>query len=363
MHPLLLGAALFTAQAPPTNNTSDVFELPPVEPVTTPQDEKPMRLAITKLKAAGMSEEYVEGVTETLATSISETGVFDTISPRQISALLAYEKRKEIMGSCLEEDCFVQIAKAVKADQLVGGSVAKIGDKLILNLVLIDVKEGRALKRVNREATSPSGLISETRQAVVVLLQPLLRARQGYLKVTANVPDAGVIIDDIRRSEGVNQVIGLAAGPHLLKVHREGFYATTANVFIKPGRVFVEDVKLIPARETIENYESTASLMRYGAYGTAAVAIGSAIASGFFYAQATDDKNMVDAYTSALDSERAIGGDAARRDAIAAQDSFNTNQALYLGFLGTAVLSGGVSLVLFLIGDDPDKYEEFRSLR
>ncbi len=43
-------------------------------------------------------------------------------------------------------------------------------------------------------------------------------------------------------------------------------------------------------------------------------------------------------------------------------DSFHTNQALYLSLLGTAVVSGGVSLVLWIVGDDPDRYEEFHSL-
>lgn len=318
------------------------------------------RLAVMSMDAKGVPAEYAVGLTETIATTISETGVFDTISPRQISSLLAYEKRKELLGGCVQEACYVQIAKTVKAEHLVAGSVAKVGDKLALNLVLIDAIEGKAIKRTNRETPSATALLDEARGGAIVLLQPILKARRGYLKVAVNVPDAGLVVDDELRSEGAGQVIALAAGPHLLKVKRDGFYTAEADVFVRPGRVSEEVVKLIPAKETIEDYESTATFMRYGAYGTAVVAVGAAIASGLFYGSATDDKALVDNYANALAVDRPRIG---TPDEIrAAQDSFGTNQALYLTFLGTAIVSGGVSLWLWLSGDDPDRYEEFHAV-
>lgn len=334
-------------------------QTPEAERVDEPEI-RTSRLAVMKLKAAGVPEEYAEGLTETIATAAARTGVFETVSPAQIGSLLAYEKRKELLGGCVEEACYVQVAQAVKAPHLIGGSVAKVGNKVVLNLVLIDATEGKALKRTERETESASALMSAARNATTVVLQPLLEARQGYLKVAANVPDAGLIVDDERRAEGVGQVISLAAGPHVVRVNRDGFYATTADVFVRPGRVSVEEVNLIPAKETVESYERKASIMRWGAYGTAVVAVGAAVASGIFYGRATDDKAAVDRYAQALDVER--GGAAAYDDALSARDSFTTNQGLYIGLLGTAVVSAGVSLYLFLSGDDPDRYEEFHGV-
>lgn len=318
------------------------------------------RLAVMKLKAAGVPAEYAEGLTETLATSAAKTGVFETISPTQIASLLAFEKRKELLGGCVEEDCYVQVAQAVKAPHLVGGSVAKIGDRLVLNLVLIDAQAGTAIKRTERETSSASALMSAARSAMTVVLQPLLEARQGYLKVAVNVPDASLVVDDERRSEGNGQVISLAAGPHVLRVNRDGFYLATADVFVRPGRMTVEEVNLIPAKDTIENYERKANLMRWGAYGTAALAVGAAVAGGVFYGRATGDKNLVDTYTQALDSERSSV--ATFDEVVSARDSFGTNQAVYLSMLGTALVSAGVSLYLFATGDDPGRYDEFHSL-
>jgi TolB-like protein len=320
------------------------------------------RLAVMSISAAGVPEEYAVGLTESIATHASQTGVFDTISPKQISSLLAFEKRKELLGACTQEACYVAVAQAVKADHLLAGNVAQVGDKLVLNLVLIDATEGKALKRAARETTSASELMSEAGKASTIVLQPVLSARRGYLKVAANVGDAAVIVDDERRSEGVGQVIALSAGPHVLKISKDGFYATSADVFVRPGRVTEEVVKLIPAKETIEDYESKASLMRYGGYAAAVVAVGAAVASGYFYSQATDDKAFVDRYASALDAQRASGSVGTYDEARSAQDSFSTNQTLYLAGLGTALVAGGASLYLLLAGDDPDRYEEFHSL-
>jgi hypothetical protein len=317
------------------------------------------RLAVMGLQAAGVPEEYAAGITETIAGAADGTGVFDTVSPRQIQSLLAYESRKELLGGCVEEKCYVQVAKLVRAPHLVGGTVAKVGERLSLNLVLLDALEGKALKRTTDETDDPSKLMETARRAIIVLLQPVLSARRGYLKVAVNVPDAAIIVDEGRRSEGVGQVIELAAGPHILTVQHDGFYQTTSDVFIAPGRVATEDVKLIPAKETIETYESSAKWMRYGAYTTAVLAVGAAVAGGVFYARATNDLNIVNDYAALTDAERA-GMDAG--PIYEANDSFSTNQALYLSFLAGAVVSAGVSLWLFLAGDDPDRYEEFRSL-
>jgi len=322
--------------------------------------EEKIRLAVMSISAAGVPDEYAVGLTETIATTIADTGVFETISPRQISSLLAYEKRRDALGGCVEEACYRQIAKLVKAGHLVSGSIAKVGDELTLNLVLIDAKEGSAAKRENRKSKHAADLMTAADEAAIALLQPLLGARQGFLRVAANVPDAELVVDGELRSEGLTQVVALPAGPHIVKLKRAGFYTATAEVKIRPGLVHTEKLALIPAKDTIESYETTANAMRIGAYTTGALAVVGAVAGVLFYTQATDDKLEVDRFASGLSVERAAPG--ARDAAVQAQDSFNTNQSLYFVGLGTAVVAGATSLILFLTGDDPDRYDEFEGL-
>lgn len=318
------------------------------------------RLAVMAVGADGVAPELAAGVTETLATAVEQTGVFESISPKQLASLLAYEKRKEALGGCAAEDCYVQVGQLVKAKHLASGSVARVGEKLVLNLVLMDTESGKAVKRTSRETPSATELLSEVGRAAIVLLQPLLAERQGYLRLETNVPEAVVSVDDERRIEGVGQVIPVAAGPHTVRITAEGFYAAVADVHVQPGLVHVERVSLIPAKETISAYETKASLMRYGAYAAGAIAVGAGIASAVFYANASDDKHVVDAFAASSSLERADAELRAR--ALTAQDDFSSGQSLYLVTLGTAVVAGGTAVALWLLGDDPDRYEEFREL-
>lgn len=317
------------------------------------------RLAIMNIAHSGVEEEFAIGLTETIATTISETEVFETVSPKQISALLAYEKRKDVLGACEDERCFTQVAEIVRADHIIGGVLSKVGDELVLNLVMLEAKTGSSLKRVSKESKVPAELLKEVRAAAITLVQPLLSERQGFIKISSNTPGTDVFIDDQRRIEGAGQVIAVAAGPHTVRVAKDGFYTATADLRVRPGRITEESVRLIPAKETMESYESKATLMRVGAFAAAGLAIGAGVLTGVFYSNASGDKDIVDAYANSLEVSRTPE---TRTQALEASDSFTTNQALYLTFLGTAAATGVTSLVLFLVGDDPGRYDEFDSL-
>ena len=319
-----------------------------------------IRLAVVGLKAVDVPTGYAEGLTETLAASAADTEVFEVVSPRQVSAVLAYEKRKEVLGACGRDDCYQQVGRLVKARYVVGGSVTRVEERIVFSTVLIDAATGKALRRISRDSDSAAVLIRQARQAMTVLCQPLLEARRGFLKVDVNVAGADLVVDEQRRSTAAGHVIPLAAGPHVVRIDRDGFYSATADVLVRPGRVTIESVTLVPATETIRAYEQRATWMRAGAWTTAALAIGASIGAGVFYARATDNKNFTDEYRAALAVERAdLGGYSAYLDH---RDSFDTNQGLYIGSLVTAIVAGAAATYLFVAGDPPGRYDEFEAV-
>ncbi len=323
------------------------------------EPERP-RLAVMAIAGVGVPEDYAVGVTETVATAVARTGVFDTVSPRQISSLLAYEQKRDALGDCRNEACYAQVARVIQADHLLGGSVVKVGERLVLNLVLMRRSEGSSVGRISREAADAGELMRLAASAPIALLQPLLLARRGYLRVTSNVEDAALLVDGEARSERVGQVLALSAGPHQLEVRRDGFYPASVELSVQPGRLGEEAVTLIPARATIAAYESKAGWMRAGAWITTVLAVGAGVTSGVFYARATDSKRTVDEFVGALALDQAAPG--RRSAALEAADRFEVDQAIYLAGLGTAVVSGTSALLLFLLGDDPDRYEDFADL-
>jgi len=341
---LVLALAL-AAQAPP--------------PETGLRDMNKPRLAIMALAAQGVPEEYALGLTETIATGIARTGVFETLSPRQVSSILSYEKRKDALGACADEACYTSIARAVKAAHLIGGSVSKVGDQLVLDLILIDATTGKALERGKDTTTEASDLVERAYRTAIIVLQPLLSARQGYLDITSNVADAAVKVNDVRRSEGIGQAIALPAGPHVVEVSKDGFYAAITDISIQPGAVTTQRITLIPAKETIAAYESKATWMRAGAYGASALAVGATVLAAVMFNNASLDADRVEAFVARPDIERTA---ALREEAVGARSDFEVGQGLYLGAMGAAVIFGASAIYLFLAGDDPDRYAEFRDV-
>ncbi|MFO0727858.1 MAG: PEGA domain-containing protein [Myxococcota bacterium] len=314
------------------------------------------KLAIMALSAQGVPEEYAASLTESIATEITRTGVFETISPRQVASILAYEKRKDALGACTTDDCYLAVARVVKAGFLIGGSLGKVGDQLVLNLILIGGDSGQALSRTKRETTNATELLEEAHRGAIVVLEPLLAKRRGYLKITANVPDAQVMVNDELRAEGVGQVISLSSGPHVVRVKKDGFYATGVDVVVQPDQVVERAITLVPAKETISAYETKATLFRVGGYASGALAIGAGVVAAIFYAKAGDNKEIVDRFADL----KSIDQTAALRDrAKAARDDFTLDQGVYFGALGGALLFAGASTLFFLTGDDPDRYAEF----
>ncbi len=318
--------------------------------------ERP-RLAIIDLEAGGVPAELSRAITEVVANRTDRTGVFETVSPMQLSAVIALDKARFATGGCAEEDCFARLARAVDARHAIGGRVARAGDRLLVQLVLVDVQSAGALRREERSAGDASGLLDAAGEATVALLQPLLSERSGFLRVDANVPGAQITLNGERLAQRAGQVFPVAAGPHVVKASLDGFYPTAVDVSVRPEQVTGVQLTLVPAPETVKAYQSQANLLRSSAWITGGLAVAAGVASGLFYDQASQNREAVDSYNQLTDIERA-----GRAAPVGDRNDFDTNQGLYLSLLGTAVVSGLVSAGLFLFGPDPSRFDEFGDL-
>ena len=60
-----------------------------------------IRVGIMALAADGVPAVFSAGVTETVATAAQRTGVVETVSPLQIESVVAFAKRRQLLGGCL----------------------------------------------------------------------------------------------------------------------------------------------------------------------------------------------------------------------------------------------------------------------
>ncbi len=120
---------------------------PPPKPVLSDKD-KSKTVLVADLKAVGQPEEVARQVTTRIAETLSGAGV--TVSTTaDIKDRLALEAAQQMMGCQEDSKCMAEVSASMQSDLLLTGSVGSIGNNMLLNLTLLDVRAARPVGRVS----------------------------------------------------------------------------------------------------------------------------------------------------------------------------------------------------------------------
>ncbi len=109
-------------------------------------------------------------VEEQLLTELGRAGRFEVTGQSELSAVLGIERQRQLLG-CAESSCFAEIGGALGARWLVMGSLGRFGNKLRLDLKLIDGKQGKAAAREGKVLDSDDELFPAVTQFVNTLVE------------------------------------------------------------------------------------------------------------------------------------------------------------------------------------------------
>ncbi|MFC1609700.1 hypothetical protein ACFL6C_01960 [Myxococcota bacterium] len=99
---------------------------------------EPSKLAVMRLEAQRLPPAIGRILDELLLKAIADRGLHQVVSTDEINAVLSVEKQKELVG-CDDVACFAEIGGALGVQELVLGSISKLGDQIIVSLKLVDV--------------------------------------------------------------------------------------------------------------------------------------------------------------------------------------------------------------------------------
>jgi hypothetical protein len=137
-------------KAPPPERVERKVEpaaQPPPRPVLS-QKEKSRTVLVADLRAMGQPEEVVRQVTTQIAETLSGAGV--TVSTTaDVKDRMTLEAARQMMGCGEDSRCMAEASAAMRSDLLLSGSVGAIGNNLLLNLTLLDVRASRPVGRVS----------------------------------------------------------------------------------------------------------------------------------------------------------------------------------------------------------------------
>ncbi len=114
-------------------------------------------VAVMPLTARRVPKDTVEILDELLVAELDATGKFQVLGVRDIEAMLGFERMKEVLG-CDSVSCAVEIGGALGVGLILSGSVGRLGNKIFVQLTLIDSSQGKVVRRGRGEVKNDENL-------------------------------------------------------------------------------------------------------------------------------------------------------------------------------------------------------------
>lgn len=107
------------------------------------------RIAVLDLRGDGVSDSEARTLTDRLRSRLVNTGAFIVLEREQMDEILNEQGFQQ--SGCVSDECLVEIGRMVGVQEMVGGSIGKIGSTYTLDLRIIDVQSGRIMKTVSED--------------------------------------------------------------------------------------------------------------------------------------------------------------------------------------------------------------------
>ncbi|MFH1808457.1 MAG: PEGA domain-containing protein [Pseudomonadota bacterium] len=315
------------------------------------------KIAVLDLKGTeNMSPKLVAFLTGAITETLDALGPFQSLSSTDISRVLEYQARNQLLG-CEDASCFAEISAALGAEHLISGEISQVNAMYVVQLRLHDPKTGQVAKRISREYQGePEALFREVRAAAKMLVRDLLMQKAGTLKLAASEEGATIRVDDVVFGVTPSDPIPVAGGLHALAIEKEGFVVAKQDVEVQEGKTVEVYLKLVPSEEYRRDHRRGAELVRGVALATAGAGVLSLAASGFFFYTGFDKASALQRDTEIYNASE-VRQDSVRLDLRDRRQELGVLDVVALGTAGGglgAMLIGGV---IFLLGDDPGKYD------
>jgi len=124
-------------------------------PASTPSLST-IRVAVYQLQGREVSERVAAIVTDSLVSELRKLERLSVIGMDEVADMLTHEENKQMLG-CDDESCLAEIAGALGVDELVTGSLGRVGGSSAVNLRRIDMQAARVVTTVDERLEAGSG--------------------------------------------------------------------------------------------------------------------------------------------------------------------------------------------------------------
>jgi hypothetical protein len=106
--------------------------------------------AVFNLEARGVSKVEAAIITDRLRSELINTNCF-FVMERELMEEILEEQAVQLTGVCSNTSCLVEVGKLIAVQQMVGGSIGRIGTLYTLQIRLVDVETGEVIRSVEED--------------------------------------------------------------------------------------------------------------------------------------------------------------------------------------------------------------------
>ncbi len=120
-----------------------------VAPPASPKTPGKTNIAVINMKnTSGVTSGEIEVISDRLRGELFNTGKVNVMERDQMQEILK-EQGFQQSGACTNEACMVEMGQLLGVEQLITGSLGKVGSMFLVNLRVIDVKTAKIVKVVS----------------------------------------------------------------------------------------------------------------------------------------------------------------------------------------------------------------------
>lgn len=124
------------------------------------------KVIINELKATGVNVDTVATLGEILCTHFTNGAKdMNVVCAADVKVVLQSKNEEALLGSCNDDKCYGQLAKALEAQYVLTGSVGKVGEQYVVNLTVIDAEKGTSAARASVNVAKEGDLIDGVKKA------------------------------------------------------------------------------------------------------------------------------------------------------------------------------------------------------
>jgi hypothetical protein len=315
----------------------------------------------------GTAREVGTAASSIITQELERLQLFRITSAETTRVMLGVERQRQLLGC---DTCSgSSLSDAIELDFIVTGKIIKSKSDYTLTLALLPVGKATATSSARVTAPTEAKLLSEAGPTAVKLVGKMLEGKQGTALITSSELGASVKVDDtLVGTTPLSAPVKLAGGPHVVAVEKDGFTLSRRELRINPDQETEAHFTLVPSPDTIHAYEAKARSTRLLAWSSAAVAavglgvfaLGQLEADGLYGSPATKGTFLYaqSQLTAGVESDASTNY---RTQATGLKNSIFTWEIISVSALAVAGVAAVASVVLFVVGDPPERYDAFHA--